>query len=223
MATSNNVPYLINLRLPAATPFSESTLDAVRNIPLGDVAGGSISLRRVGGRLVGLCPFHKEKTPSFSINVEKNVFYCHGCGEGGDVIAFTMGFEHCDFRSAVQVLAQRHGIAIQHGVVDPHRLALREELRSIDQRIDRILKDEQVRISEELQRLRAIARTHTLETLPSNIFDQLRRLDARYVLAVLASEQERVEFLSSSIDQQESRIDEILNDGSFSGWEVPAQ
>ena len=59
------------------------------------------NLRRQGKEHVGLCPFHEEKTPSFTVNEEKGVFYCHGCGEGGDVIVFIQKMEGLDFKGAL--------------------------------------------------------------------------------------------------------------------------
>ena len=66
-----------------------------------DVVEGYTKLRRSGRELVGLCPFHTETHPSFSVNPEKGLFYCHGCHEGGDVIAFVMKAEDLSFKDAV--------------------------------------------------------------------------------------------------------------------------
>ncbi len=78
------------------------------------VAGEHVALRRVGSRWVGLCPFHVEKTPSFSVNGELGVYYCFGCGAGGDVITFVRETEHLDFVEAVEKLAGRAGIALHY-------------------------------------------------------------------------------------------------------------
>ncbi|HEX2046687.1 MAG TPA: CHC2 zinc finger domain-containing protein [Acidimicrobiales bacterium] len=78
------------------------------------VAGEHIALRRVGRRYQGLCPFHAEKTPSFSINAEEGLYYCFGCGKGGDVITFVREVEHLDFAEAVERLAARAGIQVRH-------------------------------------------------------------------------------------------------------------
>jgi DNA primase len=69
-----------------------------------------VSLKRSGRSLLGLCPFHGEKTPSFNVNQEKQFFYCFGCGIGGDVINFIMKLENLDFIGAAKVLADRSGI-----------------------------------------------------------------------------------------------------------------
>src|SRR5262245_24614185 len=66
-----------------------------------DVIQAHVNLRQSGRELWGLCPFHAEKTPSFAVNPEKEVFYCHACHAGGDVIAFVQKIEDIDFKAAV--------------------------------------------------------------------------------------------------------------------------
>ena len=78
------------------------------------VASEHIALRRRGQRYVGLCPFHSEKTPSFSINAGENLYYCFGCGAKGDVIGFVREVEHLDFVEAVERLASRAGIQLRY-------------------------------------------------------------------------------------------------------------
>ena len=69
-----------------------------------------VALRRVGTQWVGLCPFHGEKTASFSVNGELGVYYCFGCQVRGDAISFLRETEHLDFATAVEVLAARAGV-----------------------------------------------------------------------------------------------------------------
>ena len=78
------------------------------------IAGEHLGLRRVGRRWVGLCPFHPEKTPSFSVNQEEGLYYCFGCGARGDVITFVREVEHIDFAEAVERLAGRAGIQLRY-------------------------------------------------------------------------------------------------------------
>lgn len=74
-----------------------------------------LTLRKAGGdNMTGLCPFHQEKTPSFSISPAKQVFYCHGCGKGGDAIGFLRELEHLSFTEAVERLAQQAGITLRY-------------------------------------------------------------------------------------------------------------
>ncbi len=74
--------------------------------------GGYVSLKRAGSNLKALCPFHSEKSPSFTVYPNNNSFYCFGCGAGGDQISFIMRMEHLDYPDAVQFLAKRAGITI---------------------------------------------------------------------------------------------------------------
>ncbi len=77
-----------------------------------DVVSQYVKLKRGGSTLKGLCPFHKEKTPSFSVSGDKQLFYCFGCAKGGTIINFVMQMEHLDFVEAVKMLAEKAGIAI---------------------------------------------------------------------------------------------------------------
>jgi hypothetical protein len=70
------------------------------------IASQHTSLRRAGRQYVGLCPFHSERHPSFYVHPGKQVFYCFGCGAGGDVFAFVMRANDCDFRRALEIVAQ---------------------------------------------------------------------------------------------------------------------
>lgn len=74
--------------------------------------GGYVTLKRASANLKGLCPFHSEKSPSFTVYPANNSFYCFGCGAGGDQISFIMRMEHLDYPDAVQFLAKRAGITI---------------------------------------------------------------------------------------------------------------
>jgi DNA primase len=78
------------------------------------VASEHLALRRVGTRWVGLCPFHTERTASFSLNAELGFYYCFGCGAKGDVITFVREMEHLDFVEAVEKLAARAGITLRY-------------------------------------------------------------------------------------------------------------
>ena len=77
-----------------------------------DVVSKYVTLKRSGNSLVGLCPFHREKTPSFSVVPDRQYCHCFGCGEGGNVISFIEKIEHLDFRDAVELLAQNAGIKL---------------------------------------------------------------------------------------------------------------
>ena len=96
-----------------------------------DVAASYVNLRRRGKNLVGLCPFHNEKTPSFCIYPENNSFFCFGCNKGGDVISFVMGVENLDFAEAVKFLAQRAGMALPEDGADLSMSRLRTRILEI--------------------------------------------------------------------------------------------
>jgi DNA primase len=76
------------------------------------VVGEYVRLKKTGKDFSGLCPFHQEKTPSFTVSPIKQIFYCFGCGKGGDVYNFVMGMEKCEFPEALKVVAEKCGIAI---------------------------------------------------------------------------------------------------------------
>jgi DNA primase len=83
--------------------------------PIADVVGEHVQLRNAGGgNLKGLCPFHDEKSPSFSVSPARGLFYCFGCGAGGDVIRFVQNIDHLDFAEAVERLAARAGITLRY-------------------------------------------------------------------------------------------------------------
>lgn len=93
--------------------FPASFIDElVARNPIEDVVGQYVQLKRAGARLVGLCPFHGEKTASFSVSPDVGLYYCFGCHKGGGVISFTMDIEGLSYGDAVHVLAKRAGMSI---------------------------------------------------------------------------------------------------------------
>ena len=90
-------------------PFLDALID--RN-PIDEVVGQYVSLTRRGSNLFGLCPFHSEKTASFSVAPDKGIYYCFGCHAGGGVVNFIMQIEGLDFPDAVRFLAKRAGMEV---------------------------------------------------------------------------------------------------------------
>lgn len=86
--------------------------DLVERNPIEDVVSQYVSMTRRGGRLFGLCPFHGEKTPSFSVSPDNGLFYCFGCHKGGGVINFVMEIENLSYPDAVRFLAKRAGMEV---------------------------------------------------------------------------------------------------------------
>ena len=86
--------------------------EIINRTDISDLIGSYVTLKRAGSNMNGLCPFHSEKTPSFTVFTRSNSFYCFGCGAGGDAITFAMRAENLDYPSAVEFLASRAGITI---------------------------------------------------------------------------------------------------------------
>ena len=90
----------------------ESVQKVAEASDIAEIIGGYFPLKRAGTSFRALCPFHKEKSPSFHVNPSRQTFHCFGCGAGGGVFRFVMDYEHVDFPSAVRKLAQRAGIVL---------------------------------------------------------------------------------------------------------------
>ncbi len=111
----------------------EETLQAIRDrVDLVELIGRHVSLKKSGRNFSGLCPFHDEKTPSFNVNVERQIFHCFGCGEGGNAITFLMMHENLTFPEAVRTLARELGIEIPEHAA-PGEAGLSEKLRGANQ------------------------------------------------------------------------------------------
>jgi DNA primase len=102
-----------------------------------EVVSAHTDLRRQGARYVGLCPFHDERTPSFSVEPTEKLYHCFGCGVGGDVIKFVEEREGVGFAEAVELLADRYGIELEREREDPQAERRRERRRRLEQLLDR--------------------------------------------------------------------------------------
>lgn len=124
-------------RIPA------ETLDAISSrLNAVEVIGRYVSLRQQGRKAIGLCPFHGERTPSFSVDSEKGLWYCFGCGEGGSVYNFVMKIEGLSFPQAVKKLGDEVGVEVVAEKTDPateHRDLLREILERATQYYSELL------------------------------------------------------------------------------------
>ncbi|MDR1652572.1 MAG: DNA primase [Prevotellaceae bacterium] len=96
-----------------------------------DVVSDYVTLRRRGANMIGLCPFHNEKTPSFSVNPARNIFKCFGCGKGGDSVHFIMEIEQTSYWDALHVLAKKYGIEIRERDLTPEEIAARSDRESM--------------------------------------------------------------------------------------------
>jgi len=114
---------------------SDKISEVINRADILDVISPVVVLKKKGKEYLGLCPFHSEKTPSFTVNPVKQVFYCHGCHEGGNVFSFIMKQNSISFPEAVNLLAKRYGIEIIPREMTPEqkkRLSERENLISIN-------------------------------------------------------------------------------------------
>ncbi len=93
----------------------ETVQDVLNRVDIVDVIGDYVTLSQRGANAKGLCPFHQEKTPSFTVSPAKGLFYCFGCQASGNVVRFVMMAEHIEFPEAVRMLADRYGIHIPEG------------------------------------------------------------------------------------------------------------
>jgi DNA primase len=124
--------------------FNKSILNDIRDrISISSYVGERVPLKRVGRNLKGLCPFHREKTPSFYVNDEKQIYHCFGCGEGGDIFRFVMKFDGVGFSEAVRQLASRAGVALPRDISPAEREVEREaeRRRRILLRINEVARD----------------------------------------------------------------------------------
>lgn len=100
--------------------FSDDIIEEVRSrSDIVDVISSYVKLQKKGGSYFGLCPFHNEKSPSFSVSGNKQMFYCFGCGEGGNVFSFLMKYESMTFGEALKSLADRAGVALPEAELNP--------------------------------------------------------------------------------------------------------
>jgi DNA primase len=106
--------------------IKDSSVEAVKvAADLVEVISGRTQLRRSGARFTGLCPFHDERTPSFSVSPEKGTYYCFGCQRGGDAIRFVEETEGVDFVGAIEWLAQRFNVPLEYEEASPEQDAKR--------------------------------------------------------------------------------------------------
>ncbi|HST68889.1 MAG TPA: DNA primase [Solirubrobacterales bacterium] len=102
-----------------------------------EVISAHTDLRRQGARYTGLCPFHDERTPSFSVEPQEKLYHCFGCGVGGDVIKFVEEKDGLNFAEAVELLADRYGVELEREQEDPRAEARRQRRRRLEQLLDR--------------------------------------------------------------------------------------
>ena len=116
--------------------YSEDLIDEVRKRnDIVQVVSQYVKIKKRGSNYFGCCPFHNERTPSFSVSPSKQIYYCFGCGAGGDVFSFVMQYENKTFQEAVQDLASRAGVALPEGEVseeEKRRSSLKQQLLEVN-------------------------------------------------------------------------------------------
>ena len=121
-----------------AALIPEDKISEIKNAAdIVDVVSETVLLKKAGKNFIGLCPFHSEKTPSFTVSPDKQIFHCFGCGVGGNVISFLMKQEGLSFPEAARHLAKRYGVSIPEGPVSPEqkrRMSERESLFDLNRR-----------------------------------------------------------------------------------------
>jgi DNA primase len=118
--------------------FTSETVERIRDAAdIVEIVSAYTDLRRQGERFVGLCPFHEERTPSFSVKPNEGFYYCFGCEAGGDTIRFVQEKEGLSFPEAVESLADRYGIEVEREQEDPQAEARRRRRARLGEALDR--------------------------------------------------------------------------------------
>src|ERR671935_1323096 len=118
--------------------YTKDSIDRLKDaVDMVELVGARTDLRRVGTRYTGLCPFHEERTPSFSVNAEHKLYHCFGCGESGDAIRFVQENEGLDFRQAVEALAERYNVELRREQEDPAAERRRERRERLLKLVER--------------------------------------------------------------------------------------
>ena len=111
----------------------QDKIDEIKSVAdIVSVIGDYVELKRSGSNYIGLCPFHNEKTPSFSVSPSKGIFHCFGCGVGGDVISFIMQKEGLSYPEAIKFLADKLGILVETNEVNKEKYEHRKKLFAIN-------------------------------------------------------------------------------------------
>lgn len=121
--------------------FTNSSLEKLRDaVDIVDLINGYTDLRRAGSQFTGLCPFHEERTPSFSVNPTEKLYYCFGCQEGGDSISFVQKIESLDFAQSVEWLADRYGVELDYEELDPREAERQKQRERLYELLERATK-----------------------------------------------------------------------------------
>jgi DNA primase len=145
--------------------FDDSKIEEIKSrIDIVELASEYLTLKKAGRNYTGLCPFHQEKTPSFTVNREKQMFYCFGCGEGGNAITLLMKIANMTFPEAIKSLAEKTGVILPLRSVNKdgsHKDSLREEITGLNlkaaQQFSRNLNSSAGKVAREYLQIRGIS------------------------------------------------------------------
>ncbi|HEX8647261.1 MAG TPA: DNA primase [Thermoleophilaceae bacterium] len=118
--------------------YTKDSIDRLKDaVDMVELVGARTDLKRVGSKWSGLCPFHDERTPSFTVDAEHKLYHCFGCGEGGDAIRFVENTEGLDFRESVEYLADRYRVELKREREDPKEEERRRRLERLQSLVER--------------------------------------------------------------------------------------
>src|SRR5262249_46952514 len=108
--------------------ISQQTIQQILSrIDITEIIGGFVKLKKRGTNYIGLCPFHNEKTPSFTVSPVKEIYKCFGCGRSGNTISFLMEHEKYTYAEALKWLAQKYNVEVEETMVSPE-MKLQQQL-----------------------------------------------------------------------------------------------
>jgi DNA primase len=118
--------------------YTQDSIERVKDaVDMAELVGSRTDLRRVGTRYTGLCPFHDERTPSFSVNAPEKLYFCFGCGAAGDAIRFVQETEALDFKGALELLAERYNVELKLEREDPAAERRRQRRERLNKLVER--------------------------------------------------------------------------------------
>lgn len=132
---SNNIMY-VRRKVLNTMRYSDELIEEIKSSnDIVDIISQYVVLKRRGRNFLGLCPFHKEKTPSFCVSPDKQIFHCFGCGVGGDVITFITKIENLNYRDTIQMLAEKANITLPtvDNSIDNKRQMMKERVYQINE------------------------------------------------------------------------------------------
>src|SRR5215510_7486632 len=112
--------------------ITKETIDRIfETVRIEEVVGDFVNLKKRGVNMIGLCPFHNEKTPSFNVNPARNIYKCFGCGKGGTAINFIMEHEHLNYPDTLKYLAKKYHIEVEEEQQTEEQIIMRDEKESM--------------------------------------------------------------------------------------------